>query len=30
MYAVDGVDRWLRFLADGRSSVLFAALARFR
>lgn len=29
MSAVDGVDRWLRFLADGRSSVLFATLAGF-
>ncbi|XVV00693.1 DUF418 domain-containing protein [Actinosynnema sp. CA-248983] len=27
--AVDGVDGWIRYLADGRSSVLFATLAGF-
>ncbi|MFI6317162.1 DUF418 domain-containing protein [Nonomuraea sp. NPDC050556] len=27
--AVDGVDGWLRYLADGRSSILFATLAGF-
>jgi uncharacterized membrane protein YeiB len=27
--AVDGIDGWLRYLADGRSSILFATLAGF-
>lgn len=27
--ATDGVDSWIRYLADGRSSVLFATLAGF-
>jgi uncharacterized membrane protein len=27
--ATDGVDSWVRYLADGRSSVLFATLAGF-